>query len=179
MPEITVDVNRVHGIAVDDLDRGDTLGTISASSAAGGLNGTPKCGCEIAGDADVAERIGPVPGDVEVEQDVVDHPERLHDRHAERRIAGRIRIPLWSTPRPSSSAEQSMPSDGIPRIGRGSITRPSGITVPAVASGIDVARCHVERPTPHVEPLARTGIDEDLVHLLGLRMALCFEHPAR
>ena len=44
-------------------------------------------------------------------------------------------MPLWSLPRPSSRAEQSMPSDGMPRMPRDPIVRPSGIVVPTVASG--------------------------------------------
>ena len=39
------------------------------------------------------------------------------------------------SPSPSSRAEQSMPSDGMPRMPRESIVRPSGISVPIVASG--------------------------------------------
>ncbi len=45
-------------------------------------------------------------------------------------------MPLWSSPRPNSRALQSMPSLLMPRIGLGSIARPSGMTVPGVASGI-------------------------------------------
>src|SRR5215216_1448789 len=47
---------------------------------------------------------------------------------------GSTRMPEWSSPRPSSRAEQSIPSESMPRIPRLEIVRPSGISVPSVAS---------------------------------------------
>jgi hypothetical protein len=44
-------------------------------------------------------------------------------------------MPLWSSPRPSSRAEHSIPSESMPRMPRLAIVRPSGIAVPSTASG--------------------------------------------
>ena len=69
-----------------------------------------------------------------------------------------------------------MPSLAMPRIGLGSIARPSGITVPGVASGIDVAGRHVERAAPHVALDAVAGVDEHPVDLGRVGVALGAQH---
>ena len=55
-------------------------------------------------------------------------------------------MPAWSSPSPNSRAEHSMPSLWMPRIGFGSITRPSGIAVPGVASGTMSPACMLNAP---------------------------------
>ena len=52
------------------------------------------------------------------------------------RCSGRIMMPSWSEPKPSSAAEQHMPLDISPRISLCEISIPSGMTVPMVANGI-------------------------------------------
>ena len=58
----------------------------------------------------------------------------------------RCRMPSWSSPRPSSLAELSMPLDHSPRILRRAISMPSGITVPIVASGTRMPGSRLEAP---------------------------------
>jgi hypothetical protein len=48
---------------------------------------------------------------------------------------GKMRMPMASSLTPSSVGEHNMPSLAIPRILRRWMSRPSGITVPSVASG--------------------------------------------
>ncbi len=62
------------------------------------------------------------------------------------RSAGRCRMPAWSSPRPSSLAEHSMPLDHSPRILRRAISMPSGITVSSVASGTRMPTSRLEAP---------------------------------
>ena len=70
-----------------------------------------------------------------------------------------------------------MPSLWMPRIGFGSITRPSGIAVPGVASGTMSPACHVERAAPHVPLAAVAGVDVDAVHLGRVGMPLGAHDP--
>ena len=51
------------------------------------------------------------------------------------RSGGRMRMPAWSEPRPSSADEHSIPLDHSPRILRRAISMPSGMVEPRVASG--------------------------------------------
>ena len=91
-------------------------------------------GGELAGDADDAHRVGPVRRDREVEHDVVE-AEDLADVGAELVAASSSRMPEWSSPRPSSFAEHSMPSETTPRILRRSSLKPPGSCAPAGANG--------------------------------------------
>ena len=59
-------------------------------------------------------------------------------------------MPAWSSPSPSSRAEQSMPSLSMPRIGFGSIDPPVGHRGAGRGERHDVAGRHVERAAPHV-----------------------------
>ena len=79
-------------------------------------------------------------------------------------------MPLWSSPRPSSSAAHSMPSE---------IDAEDAATLDRAAVGHrraerrerhDVAGLHVERAAPHVAPVAVTGVDVDALHLGGVGM---------
>ena len=60
-------------------------------------------------------------------------------------------MPAWSSPRPSSRGEHSIPSLAMPRILRRPIVRPSGIVVPSVASGTTSPACMLNAPHHDVE----------------------------
>ena len=57
-------------------------------------------------------------------------------------------MPSWSSPRPSSRVEQSMPFDQTPAILRRPISMPLGITVPMVASGTRSPAAMLKAPQP-------------------------------
>ena len=85
-------------------------------------------------------------------------------------------MPLWSSPRPSSRAEQSIPSWTMPRIGLGSIARPSGITVPGVASGTTSPASMLNAPHHTCRSIAVAGVDEHAVDLGRVGVALGAQH---
>ena len=64
------------------------------------------------------------------------------------RCSGRMKIPAWSSPSPSSRVEQSIPFDQTPAILRRPISMPSGITVPMVARGTRSPAAMLKAPQP-------------------------------
>ena len=97
-------------------------------------------GGQVSGHAGHRHGVGTVRVDLEVVEDVGGDAEGLGDRGADGRPAPpsagvRIRMPAWSSPRPSSRDEHNMPFDHSPRSLRRAISRPPGITVPSVARG--------------------------------------------
>jgi hypothetical protein len=82
-------------------------------------------------------------------------------------------MPLWSSPRPSSLAEHSMPSESMPRMPRRSISHAVGHVGAERGERDDVAGLHVERAAPHVALGAVAGVDVDAVHLRGVGCVRC------
>ena len=87
-------------------------------------------------------------------------------------------MPAWSSPRPSSRGEQSMPFDHSPRILRRPISMPFGIMVPRVASGTRSPAAMLNAPQHDLERLAVAGVDVDQLDLVGVGMRPQVAAPA-
>ena len=79
--------------------------------------------------------IAAVGGDLDVEHRVGPADERLHVARRAGCPAGSTMIPRWSSPRPSSRAEQIIPSEMRPYVSRAPIAKPPGSTAPGNATG--------------------------------------------
>ena len=142
----------------------------AGSSGSGPASGSPKCAASSRATPTIAHRVGPVRGDRQVEDDVVE-PEHLAHVGAELGRPSRWRIPAWSSPRPSSSAEHSIPSDSTPRILRRSSLNAPGICAPAGAYGTTIARGDVLRAAH--DP-GRAAAEVDVDEASACRRSGCF-----
>ncbi len=84
--------------------------------------------------------------------------------------AARARIPPWSSPRPSSRGEHSMPSDTTPRILRRSILKSPGSTAPTPRERHDHAGLDVRRAADNAQlPVAEVDVGEPDAVGVGMR----------
>ena len=110
------------------------LSTFGSGSTSGTVSGNPKCAASSRAMPTIAIASGRF-GVIARWNTMSSRPSTSRTSAPSTVSSGSVRIPLWSSPRPSSRAEHSIPSDTSPRIFRRSIAKSPGSIAPTGANG--------------------------------------------